>query len=303
MIKISLQDIKTKKQFTADQKVRVKAPTSQEFLEVQKLIRDKNLNTVCEQAACPNIAECWKKKHATFMILGNICTRRCRFCNVKSGKPLEVNENEPYSISESVKILNLRHVVITSVDRDDLPDGGAGHFANVIRQIRADNPNTTIEVLTPDFLNKDNAVDKIIAERPNVYNHNLETVRRLFPGIKIAAKYDNSLRLLKYVKESDISIFTKSGLIVGMGERNEEVLESMQDLRNAKVEFITIGQYLKPKDTDPRYIEIDRMVNLEDFAFFKQKALEIGFLMVSSSPLTRSSYHADEDFEKLLLRS
>ncbi len=297
MTKILISAIKVKKNLP--NWLKVKAPISPEFFEIEKLTQNLKLNTVCQEAACPNIAECWKNKHATFMILGNICTRRCRFCNVKTGKPLEVDKNEPKNLAEAVKNLGLKHVVITSVDRDDLIDGGASHFAEVIYAVRESNPETTIEVLTPDFLNKSNAVDKIIKAKPDVFNHNLETVKRLFTGIKIAANYEHSLALLKYVKEQENSIFTKSGLIVGMGETNDEVIESMQNLRDNLVDFITIGQYLKPRDNEMRYIDISRFVTLEEFSFFKQEAYKIGFKMVSSSPLTRSSYHADEDFAEL----
>jgi lipoic acid synthetase len=233
------------------------------------------------------------------MIMGDTCTRRCRFCNVKSGKPNPLDKDEPKNVADAVKQLGLRHVVITSVDRDDLSDGGAEHFAEVIYRIRELNPDTTIEVLTPDFLRKGNAFELVVKAKPDVFNHNIETVERLFKKIKIAANFDWSLELLKRVKEMDGEIFTKSGIIAGMGESNDEILQTMDKLRLHDVDFLTIGQYLKPNSADVRYIDVDRFVHPDEFEMFKAKAYEKGFLMVSSSPLTRSSYHADEDFEML----
>jgi lipoic acid synthetase len=302
MNKVLLSDIKilsTANRQKLPDWIRVRAPISEEFNQVKNLARQLNLNTVCESAACPNISECWKKRHATFMIMGNICTRKCRFCNIKNGKPNELDKTEPYNVAKAVKTLELRHVVITSVDRDDLQDGGAEHFAQTIYEIRNLNPNTTIEVLTPDFLNKGDAINIVIKAKPDVYNHNIETVKRIFSKIKIGSNYNHSLSTLKKVKESDNSIFTKSGIIAGMGESNEEIIETMKDLRHNKVDFLTIGQYLRPNSLDRRYIDVDRFLTPSEFDYLKQQAYNQGFLMVSSSPLTRSSYHADEDFDKL----
>jgi lipoic acid synthetase len=296
-IKISISEIKTRKELP--NWIRVRAPLSDEYKKVKELASTLKLHTVCQEAACPNIAECWKKKHATFMIMGDTCTRRCRFCNVKTGKPNALDKDEPKNVADAVKQLGLKHVVITSVDRDDLPDGGAEHFAEVIYRIREQNPNTTIEVLTPDFLRKGNSFELVVKAKPDVFNHNIETVEGLFKKIKIAANFEWSLELLKRVKEMDGEIFTKSGIIAGMGESNDEILQTMDKLRIHNVDFLTIGQYLKPNSSDIRYIDVDRFVHPDDFEMFKTKAYEKGFLMVSSSPLTRSSYHADEDFELL----
>ncbi len=276
--------------------LRVKAPTSPAYNSTRRLMRDLNLHTVCEEAACPNIGECWSQKHATMMILGDICTRACAFCNVKTGRPGAVDPDEPAHVGEAVKNLGLRHVVITSVDRDDLDDGGAAHWVAVIESIRAATPETTIEVLTPDFRKKLGCVDLVATSKPDVYNHNLETVPRLYRKIRPSARYYTSLRLLERVKEIDPSMFTKSGIMVGLGEEKEEVLQVMDDLRAANVDFITIGQYLQPTS---RHAAVDRFVTPEEFKEFERIARAKGFLMVSASPLTRSSYHADSDFERL----
>ncbi len=278
--------------------LKVKAPTSNEALAVEQLMRSKGLNTVCEEAACPNIGECWKKKHATFMILGTVCTRACRFCNVKTGLPDLLDPHEPEKIADAVLKMGLTHVVITSVDRDDLADGGAAHFAECIRLIRLASPSTTIEVLTPDFLRKDGAVNIISKAKPDVFNHNIETVPSHYASIRPGARYFNSLKLLSDIKKLDSTIFTKSGIMVGLGENDTEVLQVMDDLRAAQVDFITIGQYLQPT---PKHAVVARYVTLERFKYFEDVAKVKGFLMVSSSPLTRSSYHAGEDFAKLKL--
>jgi len=276
--------------------LRVKAPTSPEYHETRKLMRDLKLHTVCEEAACPNIGECWKQKHATMMILGDICTRACAFCNVKTGKPGPVDADEPAHVAEAVSNLGLRHVVLTSVDRDDLDDGGANHWVQVIKSVRAANPNTTIEVLTPDFRKKLGMVDLVAQARPDVYNHNLETVPRLYRKIRASARYFTSLRLLERVKEIEPAMFTKSGIMVGLGEMKEEVLQVMDDMRAANVDFLTIGQYLQPT---PRHAAVERFVTPDEFAEYERVARAKGFLMVSASPLTRSSYHADSDFARL----
>lgn len=276
--------------------IRAKAPQSEGFFETQTLMRALKLNTVCEEAACPNIGECWSKKHATIMILGSVCTRACTFCNVATGRPDQLDPHEPERVANALKDLNLAHVVITSVDRDDLEDGGATHFAQVINAIRATSPLTTIEVLTPDFLRKEGAEAIVIQAKPDVYNHNLETVPRLYQSVRPGARYFNSLRLLHRVKEVDPSIFTKSGIMVGLGETKEEVLQVMDDLRAAHVDFITIGQYLQPT---PKHHIVDRYVAPQEFDYYSQMAYGKGFLMVSASPLTRSSHHAGEDFIKL----
>ena len=278
--------------------IKVKAPITKEFEEVRKLAKNACLETVCQSAACPNIAECWKNHHATFMIMGNICTRRCRFCNVPNGSPHPLDKDEPRKIALAVKQLNLKHAVITSVTRDDLPDGGAQHFADVIKNIRDKCPDTTIEVLTPDFIGKNNALEIVIKAKPDVFNYNIETVRRLHKKIKIGSNYDNALFLHKRAKEIDPEIFTKSGIIVGMGETDEEIYETMDDLRKSNVDFFTAGQYLKPSN-DPRYIDIDRFITPEQFAKYEQIGYEKGFLLVKATPLTRSSYHADDDFAKM----
>lgn len=277
--------------------IRVKAPTSSAYAETRKIVHDRGLVTVCEEAACPNIGECWENKHATFMILGDTCTRACAFCNVRTGLPDAVDTEEPAKIADAVHQMGLQHVVITSVDRDDLADGGAQHFVDVIESIRALNPATTIEILTPDFLRKPNAVvDAVIDAKPDVFNHNLETVPRLYLSIRPGARYYHSMRLLERVKERDPSRFTKSGLMVGLGESKEEVMQVMDDMRSAGVDFLTIGQYLQPTR---KHAPIDRYVTPEEFKAYETIARAKGFLMVSATPLTRSSYHADSDFEQL----
>jgi lipoyl synthase len=277
--------------------IRVRAPVSKEYQETRQLMRGLSLNTVCEEAACPNIGECWAKKHATFMILGSVCTRACAFCNVATGLPDKLDPHEPERVAEATAELGLNHVVITSVDRDDLEDGGAMHFARTIRAIRALSPATTIEILTPDFKHKtDRAVDILLADKPDVFNHNLETVPRLYPSIRPGARYFTSLDLLHRIKRGDPSMFTKSGIMVGLGESREEVHQVMDDLRAADVDFITIGQYLQPT---PKHAAVDRFVEPKEFASYVKMARAKGFLMVSASPLTRSSHHAGSDFEKL----
>ncbi len=276
--------------------IRVKAPVSKGYHETRNTIREHRLHTVCEEAACPNIGECWEKKHVTVMILGDVCTRACAFCNVATGKPGAVDPLEPMNTALAMAELGLRHVVVTSVDRDDLADGGAGQFAEVIRRIREASPGTTIEVLTPDFMHKKGAIEAVVAARPDVFNHNLETVPRLYPTIRPGARYFTSLELLSRVRRLEPAIFTKSGMMVGLGESDEEVYQVMDDLRAADVDFITIGQYLQPT---PRHAAIERFVTPETFEAYAAMARGKGFLMVSSSPLTRSSHHAGEDFEKL----
>ena len=276
--------------------IRVKAPVSQGYRETAELMKGLKLNTVCQEAACPNIGECWEKKHATVMILGDTCTRACTFCNVKTGRPDLLDPHEPERVGEAVAKMGLSHVVITSVDRDDLDDGGADHFARVIRQIRLFSPGTTIEILTPDFQRKDGAVEKIVEARPDVYNHNLETVPRLYSEVRPGARYFHSLRLLEKVKELDPSIFTKSGIMVGLGETKTEIYQVMDDLRAANVDFMTIGQYLQPT---PKHHAVVGYITPDEFASYATMARGKGFLMVSSSPLTRSSYHAGDDFAKL----
>jgi len=276
--------------------IRVKAPNSPEYAETRRLVREYGLATVCEEAACPNIGECWKKKHATFMIMGEVCTRACAFCNVATGKPGGLNPHEPANIADAVAKLGLTHVVVTSVDRDDLEDGGAGHFAAVISAIRERVPATTIEVLTPDFLRKPGAVERVVAARPDVYNHNLETVPRLYPAIRPGARYFASLQLLDRVKEIDPASFTKSGLMVGLGETREEILQVMDDLRAARVDFLTIGQYLQPT---PKHAPVDRFWTPAEFDELAALGRGKGFHLVAASPLTRSSYHAGDDFERL----
>jgi lipoyl synthase len=274
--------------------IRVKAPTSVGFAETKALMRRLNLATVCEEAACPNIGECWTKKHATVMILGDTCTRACAFCNVKTGMPRAVDTTEPQHVADAAAELGLQHIVITSVDRDDLPDGGASQFVKVINALRATTPNTTIEILTPDFRNKaEAAVESIIEARPDVYNHNLETVPRLYPTIRPGARYYASLRLLESVKRHDPSIFTKSGVMMGLGEERLEVHQVMDDMRSADVDFLTMGQYLQPT---PRHAKVFEFVTPQGFDAYAAIARAKGFLLVASSPLTRSSYHADRDF-------
>lgn len=276
--------------------IRVKAPGSAGWGKTAEIVRANGLHTVCEEAGCPNIGECWDKKHATFMIMGDTCTRACAFCNVRTGLPGPLDQDEPHKVAEAVAKLGLRHVVITSVDRDDLADGGAEHFARTIRSIRALSPGTTIEILTPDFLRKAGALAVVVAARPDVFNHNLETVPSKYLTVRPGARYFHSLRLLQQVKELDASIFTKSGIMVGLGEERNEVLQLMDDLRSADVDFITIGQYLQPTR---RHHKVERFVTPDEFKGYETVAYAKGFLMVSSSPLTRSSHHAGEDFARL----
>ena len=276
--------------------IRVKAPTSNLFIKTRNILKENNIITVCEEAGCPNISECWQKKHATFMILGDTCTRACSFCNVKTGKPSSVDVFEPIKITKSIKELGLKHVVITSVDRDDLEDGGANHFVNVIKSIRNECKNTTIEILTPDFYKKNNAKNILSTCLPDVFNHNLETVPRLYPSIRPGSRYFISLQLLDDIKRKNPMVFTKSGLMVGLGESKEEIYQVMDDLRSANVDFLTIGQYLPPSK---KHAKIEKYVEPEEFDTYKSMALAKGFMMVSSSPLTRSSYHASEDFSKM----
>jgi lipoic acid synthetase len=276
--------------------IRVRAPGSPEYHETRRLMREQKLNTVCEEAACPNIGECWKHGHATVMILGSVCTRACAFCNVATGRPDQLDPHEPERVAAAVARLGLAHIVVTSVDRDDLADGGAGHFARTIAAIRQAAPKTTIEVLTPDFLRKDGAVETVVEAKPDVFNHNLETVPRLYAEVRPGARYFASLRLLDRVKQLDPGMFTKSGLMVGLGEERSEVLQVMDDLRAADVDFLTIGQYLQPT---PKHHGVDRFVPPEEFESYRAQAFGKGFLMVAASPLTRSSYLAGDDFLKL----
>lgn len=276
--------------------LRVRMPGSPTYVETKTLMRRLDLHTVCEEAACPNIGECWAQKHATIMILGRVCTRACAFCNVETGRPDRVDPREPDHVAEAIARLGLRHVVITSVDRDDLLDGGAGHFARCIERTRAAAPGVTIEVLTPDFLRKAGAIETVVRACPDVYNHNIETVPRLYGDVRRGARYDQSLHLLRRVKEIDPRIFTKSGLMLGLGESAAEVARVMDDLRRAEVDFITLGQYLRPT---LRHAAVARYVPPEEFDEWGRLAREKGFLMVASSPLTRSSYHADRDFAAL----
>lgn len=276
--------------------IRVRASNSPVFAETRKTVHEHGLVTVCEEAGCPNIGECWSKKHATMMIMGDTCTRACAFCNVKTGKPEALDAQEPAKVADAVAKLGLRHVVITSVDRDDLDDGGAQHIADTITAIRAAAPGTTVEVLTPDFLRKEGALEIVVAARPDVFNHNVETVPGRYLTVRPGARYFHSVRLLERVKELDPTIFTKSGLMVGFGETRNEVLQLMDDLRSADVDFLTIGQYLQPSK---KHHKIDRFITPDEFKSYETAAYTKGFLLVSSSPLTRSSYHADEDFERL----
>jgi len=276
--------------------IRSKLINTHEFFSTKTIVNKFNLKTVCEEANCPNITECWSKKHATFLIMGNICTRACSFCDVITGKPKSLDPLEPNKISSAIKKLNLKHAVITSVDRDDLVDGGANHFYEVILEIRKNNPNTTIEVLTPDFLRKGESFIKVIKAKPDVFNHNIETVPGLYRKIRPGSRYFASLELLKNAKRIDKNIFTKSGLMVGLGENKDEILQVMDDLKSADVDFLTIGQYLQPS---VKHHPLDRYYKPEEFNELKTIAKSKGFLLVSSSPLTRSSYHADEDFAKL----
>jgi len=276
--------------------IRVKAPVSAGYFATQKLMRENALHTVCEEAGCPNIGECWEKKHATFMIMGDTCTRACAFCNVKTGLPGVLDPDEPVRVAEATAKLGLAHIVVTSVDRDDLADGGARHFADTIRSIRARCPQTTIEVLTPDFLRKDAALELVAEARPDVFNHNLETVPSLYLTVRPGARYFHSLRLLQRVKEIDPTMFTKSGIMVGLGEERNEVLQVMDDLRSAQVDFLTVGQYLQPTR---KHHEVKRFVPPDEFKSLEAIAYSKGFLMVAASPLTRSSHHAGEDFARL----
>jgi lipoic acid synthetase len=276
--------------------IRVKAPVSKGYAETQALMRANNLHTVCEEAGCPNIGECWDKKHATFMIMGDTCTRACAFCNVKTGLPNALDATEPDHVGQATAKLGLAHIVVTSVDRDDLADGGAEHFAQTIRAIRTHAPGTTIEVLTPDFLRKDGAVETVVAAKPDVFNHNLETVPSLYLTVRPGARYFHSLRLLQRVKELDPQMFTKSGIMVGLGEERNEILQVMDDLRSAGVDFLTIGQYLQPTK---KHAAVERFVPPDEFKSLETIAYTKGFLMVSASPLTRSSHHAGEDFARL----
>ena len=276
--------------------IRVKAPTSKTYFETRDTVRAHGLHTVCEEAGCPNIGECWAKKHATFMIMGETCTRACAFCNVATGLPRPLDPAEPARVGDAVRTLGLEHIVITSVDRDDLPDGGAGHFAAVIRAIRQTAPGTTIEILTPDFMHKAGGIETVVEAGPDVFNHNIETVPRLYPSIRPGSRYFTSLELLHRVRRLDPAIFTKSGLMVGLGESRDEVLQVMDDLRAASVDFMTIGQYLQPTS---KHAAIDRFVTPDEFDGLARMARGKGFLTVSASPLTRSSYHAGADFARL----
>ena len=276
--------------------IRSKIVDSQIFFKTKQVVNQNNLVTVCQEANCPNITECWSKKHATFMIMGDTCTRACAFCDVKTGKPTDLDIFEPAKIAKAVQSLNLKHVVITSVDRDDLEDGGSEHFYKVVKATREKNPETSIEVLTPDFLRKGDAYKKVLKADLDVFNHNIETVPRLYTKVRPGARYFASLELLKNAKKFNKKVFTKSGIMVGLGENKEEVIQVMDDLRSAEVDFITIGQYLQPS---PKHHPLNRYYHPEEFKEFEQIAKTKGFLLVSSSPLTRSSYHADEDFRKL----
>ena len=276
--------------------IRVKAGGSKVYQQTRKIIKENSLVTVCEEAGCPNIGECWSKKHATMMIMGDTCTRACAFCNVRTGKPEGLNRNEPENVAIAVEKLGLAHVVITSVDRDDLDDGGAAHFVQTISAIRRRSPDTTIEILTPDFLRKNNALEKVVQAKPDVFNHNLETVPSNYLTVRPGARYFHSIRLLQQVKELDSSIFTKSGIMVGLGEERNEVLQLMDDLRSADVDFLTIGQYLQPTK---KHHPIIKFVTPDEFESYETIAYTKGFAMVSASPLTRSSHHAGEDFERL----
>jgi lipoic acid synthetase len=278
--------------------IRVKAPTSKGYRETHKIMREHNLVTVCEEAGCPNAGECWSQGHATMMIMGEVCTRACSFCNIATGRPPEeLDVFEPGRVADAVKKLGLNHVVITSVDRDDIEDGGAEHFAMTIRAIRKQSPGTTIEILTPDFLRCDPSVlETVVAAKPDVFNHNLETVPGLYPEVRAGARYFHSLRLLHRVKELDPTMFTKSGIMVGLGEDKQAVLQVMDDMRAANIDFLTIGQYLQPT---PKHHAVDRFVHPDEFAAYEKAAYGKGFLMVSATPLTRSSYHAGDDFERL----
>ena len=276
--------------------IRVKISNSSVYNETKEIVKSNNLHTVCEEAGCPNISECWSKRHATFMIMGDTCTRACAFCNVKTGLPNALDRKEPSRIAKATNDLNLKHVVITSVDRDDLEDGGAEHFAQTILEIKKLNPNTSIEILTPDFLRKGDVYKKIILAKPDVFNHNIETVPSNYTKVRPGSRYFQSINLLKEVKDYDDKIFTKSGLMLGLGESEDELYQVMDDLRCAKVDFLTLGQYLQPTD---RHYPIKKFIPPDDFEKYKKVAYSKGFLLVSSSPMTRSSYHADDDFQKL----
>ena len=276
--------------------IRTKILDTQNYFKTKEIINRKKLHTVCQEASCPNISECWSKRHATFMIMGDICTRACSFCDVKTGKPKHLDPMEPIKIAQATRELNLKHVVITSVDRDDLIDGGANHFSNVISETRRINSNTTIEVLTPDFLRKGDAYKKVVYSNPDVFNHNVETVPKLYRSVRPGSRYFASVNLLKSVKEINKKIFTKSGIMLGLGESKDEILQVMDDLLFANVDFLTIGQYLQPS---VKHYPLDRYVHPDEFDELKSIALSKGFLIVASSPLTRSSYHADEDFSKM----
>ena len=276
--------------------IRTKILDTKNYFKTKEIINTKKLHTICQEASCPNISECWSKRHATFMIMGDTCTRACAFCNVKTGKPTFLNPSEPKRIAQATKELNLKHVVITSVDRDDLDDGGANHFSKVIVETRKINKNTTIEVLTPDFLRKGEAYKKVVDANPDVFNHNIETVPSLYRSVRPGSRYFASVDLLKSVKKINKTIFTKSGIMLGLGETTDEVLQVMDDLISANVDFLTIGQYLQPS---AKHYPLNRYVHPEEFQKLKELALLKGFLIVSSSPLTRSSYHADEDFSKM----
>ena len=276
--------------------IRTKIIDTQNYFKTKEIINKKKLHTVCQEASCPNISECWSKRHATFMIMGDTCTRACSFCNVKTGKPTYLDPLEPLKIAQATKELNLKHVVITSVDRDDLIDGGADHFSQVIFETRRKNKNTTIEVLTPDFLRKGDAFKKVVNANPDVFNHNIETVPSLYRRVRPGSRYFASVNLLKSVKEINKTIFTKSGIMLGLGENKDEVLQVMDDLLSANVDFLTIGQYLQPS---VKHYPLNRYVHPDEFQKFKEIAMSKGFIIVSSSPLTRSSYHADEDFSEM----
>jgi lipoyl synthase len=290
-VKNSVNPIKKKPEW-----IKSKLVNSKEFFLTKTIVNQNNLVTVCQEANCPNITECWSKRHATFMIMGDTCTRACAFCDVKTGKPQKLDQLEPIKISQAVKKLNLKHVVITSVDRDDLDDGGSNHFYEVINQTRKTNPNTTIEVLTPDFLRKGDAFKKVLEANPDVFNHNIETVPSLYLKVRPGSRYFASLDLLKNAKKNNKKVFTKSGIMVGLGEKKDEILQVMDDLKAADVDFLTIGQYLQPS---VKHFPLDRYYSPQEFDELGTIAKTKGFLLVSSSPLTRSSYHADEDFAKL----
>ena len=279
-------------------RIRSKILDTQTFFKTKAVVNKNNLHTVCQEANCPNITECWSKKHATFMIMGDTCTRGCAFCDVKTGKPGQLDPFEPFKIAKAVKELNLNHVVITSVDRDDLKDGGANHFKNVVLETKKNNPKTTIEVLTPDFLRKGDSFKRVLESNPDVFNHNIETVPSLYVKVRPGSRYFASIKLLDSVKKNKPNIFTKSGIMVGLGENKNEIIQVMDDLRAARVDFLTIGQYLQPS---PKHYPLQRYYHPNEFKELKDIASSKGFLLVASSPLTRSSYHADEDFKKLKL--